>query len=242
MWSLAKLVEFFHFWQNNQSHMGADLCVCVCVCVWRMVGVAQVWRCLDAGMLLVCEPSGTGASRSGDWVRSLSYTVRKCWRLSGSSEWGHSVWTNVTCVRCWESSVHLPCTPCWRRVGTPGRGACCGGRGWVERHCRWWPSSPCAWPPTSPRPRPGTCPESAPSPWSLGASPWRWPRGAAGGGGGTHPSDSAQIDASSSSRVEVETVLAWWSVWTGEGAQTGEQKQDYWEDWNWCSVSNLLNN
>ena len=54
MWSLAKLVEFFHFWQNNQSHMGADLCVCVCVCV--------------------CVEDGGGGS---------SVKVLRCWHAAG---------------------------------------------------------------------------------------------------------------------------------------------------------------
>ena len=197
--------------KQSKSHGCRLVCVCVCACVCVKDGgggssvkvlrcwhAARVWAKWDGCQLVwwlgqVAKLYGPQMLKTLGEFRMGSRRLNKC-----------------NLCEVWESSVHLPCTPCWRQAGTPGRGACCGGRGWAGRRCRWWPSSPCAWPPASPRPRPGTCPESAPSPWSLGASPWRWPLGAAGGGGGggggTRPSDSAQIDASSSR----ERWRQWW--------------------------------
>lgn len=66
-----------------------------------------------------CEPSGTNARQSGDWVISLSYMGHKCARVQKRVK---------TCVNCmnYESPkthrqhLHLPCTPCWKQKGKLG--------------------------------------------------------------------------------------------------------------------------
>lgn len=224
MWSLASWWNFSSLTKQSKSH-GWSVCVCVCAC-------------LDAGKLFKREPSWTSASRSGDWVITLSY-VHKCVGLSGSWEQGQRVWQILCGVRIMlflDPSVHSPCTPCWKLGGKPGPGACCAGPGWAVRRYRWWPSSPSAWPPTSRPPRPDICPGSAPSRWNLGASPPRRQPGAAG----AEPclSSSTQMDTSSLQRQ---------GRFQAQDGKTGRGPANRTCTWktnkqNWSDASKLLNN